>query len=83
MLANKNKDVFKRAEGTATSTVTNPSNATVVPEKKFSLSATTDKMGITEEGSVAKGVWWGAFFMGVGLLLAGFYYKKISINYVK
>lgn len=80
---NGKKDVFKKAEGDKPTTVTNPTNGTTVSEKKFSITNTTDKMGITTAGAVTKGVWWTLVITSFIWLGIGLYMKKISLTYVK
>jgi hypothetical protein len=80
MRVNPKKDVMRSATG---ETVPVPTTNTVVSEKKFSLSNTTDKMGITTAGSIAKGFIWG-LVIGAGTLLAiGMWKDKINISYNK
>ena len=83
MKRNVKNDVFRRADGTVVNSTTNPANGTVVEDKKFSLSATTDKMGITEAGKLTRTFFWGAALATIAVLGVGFYYKKLSINYAK
>lgn len=81
MKTNPRRDVIKNATGVAT-----PENGDVVnvpTTKKFSVAATTDKMGITTGGAITKGFIWGGLIATVVLLGVGMYTKKISLNYVK
>jgi hypothetical protein len=76
------KDIIRRADGTTVPT-TVVTDGSTVGERKFSLSGTTDRMGITNAGSVAKGFIWG-LIIGAGIVMGiGLYANKISFNYSK
>lgn len=71
------RDILRRANGEV-------ANNEVIPtEKKFSFSATTDKMGITTGGAIAKGFIWGLMIGAFVVLGIGMWKDKISINYSK
>jgi hypothetical protein len=59
-------DIIKHADGTTSTVVSHDSNLAVEP-KKFSLSATTEKMGLTTGGKIAKGVLWTVVIITIGL----------------
>lgn len=71
------RDIIRRVGGEVT-------NNEVIPnERKFSFSATTDKMGITTGGAIAKGFIWGLMIGAFVVLGIGMWKDKISINYSK
>lgn len=76
------KDVIRNANGTTTSTVV-PTNQTIVKEKKFSVAATTDKMGITTAGKLTRSFFWGAALATIAIMVIGARTKKITLNYTK
>jgi len=77
---NIQRDIVKKAEGTAAATVVPVPTAT---DRKFSVAATTDKMGITTGGTLVRAFWWG-LVLGAGVIVGlGMYKNKINISYTK
>jgi hypothetical protein len=71
------RDIIRRVGGEVT-------NNEVIPNgNKFSFSATTDKMGITTGGAIAKGFIWGLMIGAFVVLGIGMWKDKISISYSK
>jgi hypothetical protein len=85
IIRHANGDILRNADGTPAETV-DVVNETVAPqptEKKFSLAATTDKMGITTAGQLSRAFFWG-LFVGAGVVMGiGLWKDKISISYTK
>jgi hypothetical protein len=81
MRAIPKNDIIRKAEGGQTEVV--PTNNETFGERKFSLAGTTDKMGITTGGAIAKGFIWGLVIGAFAVLAVGMWKDKISINYSK
>jgi len=78
-MVNTRKDIVRKAEGEAKTVI--PTNG--LTERKFSLTQTTDKMGVTTGGKIARGFLWGAV-IGAGIIVGiGMWKNKINISYTK
>jgi len=77
MRTNSQNDIIRKGTGDVVA------DDTVVGERKFSLTATTDKMGITSAGSVAKGFIWGLIIGAAVVMGIGLYANKINLSYSK
>ena len=78
MRTNANNDIIRKATGETTT-------VPVVPERKFGakVAATTDKMGITTGGALARGFIWGLVIGAAVVMGVGLYASKINISYTK
>lgn len=79
MRTNSSNDIIKKATGDV------PTQSSVVGERKFgaAVAATTDKMGITTGGALARGFIWG-LVIGAGVVMGiGLWKDKISFTYSK
>ena len=80
-------DILRHADGEVVEPIVTDETtqqAAITPtNKKFSLAATTDKMGLTTAGQLSRAFFWG-LFIGAGVVMGiGLWKDKISITYTK
>jgi uncharacterized membrane protein len=73
-------DIIRKSNG---ETQVVPVDNAVIGERKFSLAGTTDKMGITTGGAIAKGFIWGLMIGAFAVMAVGMYAGKINLSYSK
>jgi hypothetical protein len=78
MKTNAKNDILK-----ATGTPENGTTITPSATTESVIKRTTDKMGITHSGGIAKGFVWGLAISTIVWMGVAAYYKKLSINYAK
>ena len=77
-------DILRNAEGDIDDAPIVIDKAIIAPTtKKISFAGTTDKMGLTTDGSLTRTFFWGVVLGAAAIVALGFWKDKINLSYSK